>query len=138
MIIIANLIIVFFGLFIVFSGLLMFFKPEKVREIIAKAGSTYLINYTELGIRLLIGIAFVYSSLFSIYELQFTIIGYFLITSALLLMLVPIKKHNQFSRKAAEKLKPIYLKICAPFAIFLGTLLLVAIYNQIQSFSFLN
>jgi uncharacterized membrane protein YiaA len=138
MIIIANSIIVFFGLFIVFSGLLMFFKPEKVREIIAKAGSTYLINYTELGIRLLIGIAFVYSSLFSIYELQFTIIGYFFITSALLLMLVPIKKHNQFSRKAAEKLKPIYLKICTPFAILFGVLLLIAIYNQIQSYLFLN
>jgi len=138
MITIASFIIILFGLFLVFSGFLMFFKPEKVREIIAKAGSTYLINYTELGIRLLIGIAFGYISLYSIYELQFKIIGYFLIVSALLLMLVPIKMHNQFSRKAAEKLKPIYLKICAPFAIFLGTLLLIAIYNQIQSFSFLN
>ncbi len=127
MIIITNLIIVFFGLFIIFSGFLMFFKPEKVREIIAKAGSTYLINYTELGIRLLIGIAFGYTSLYSIYELQFKVIGYFLIISALILMLVPIKKHNQFSRKAAEKLKPVYLKICAPFSILFGCIIIYAI-----------
>ncbi|WP_320815542.1 hypothetical protein [Flavobacterium sp.] len=136
--IIAKCIIVLFGLFLVYAGFLMFFKPERVREIIGKAGSTYFINYTELGIRLIIGIAFLISSLFSIYELQFKVIGYFLMTSALLLMLVPIKTHNNFAKNAAAKLKPIYLKICAPFSIFLGTLLLIAIYNQIQSYLFLN
>lgn len=138
MIVASKYIIILFGLFLVYAGFLMFFKPEKVRTIIGKAGSTYLINYTELGIRLIIGIAFLISSLFSIYELQFKIIGYFLMISALLLMLVPIKTHNNFAKNAAEKLKPIYLKICAPFAIFLGALLLISIYNQIQSYLFLN
>ena len=136
MIMIANFIIVLFGLFLLYSGFLMFFKPEMVRAIIAKAGSTYLINYTELGIRLLIGIAFLVSTVYSNYELQFTIIGYFLIISALLLMLVPIKKHNQFSRKAAEKLKPIYLKICAPFAILFGVLVLYAFNNNLDIINF--
>jgi hypothetical protein len=116
----------------------MFLKPEKTKETIAKAGSTYLINYTELGIRLVIGIAFINVSLFSIYELYFSIIGYFLIITAILLMLVPIKNHNQFSKKAVESLKTIYLEIAAPFSIFFGILLLFAIYNQIQSFKYLN
>ena len=124
---IAKCIIVLFGLFLVYAGFLMFFKPEKVREIIGKAGSTYLINYTELCIRLVIGIAFLITSFFSIYELQFKIIGYFLMISALLLMLVPIKTHNNFAKNAAEKLKPIYLKICAPFAILFGCVMIYCV-----------
>lgn len=134
--VIAKCIIILFGLFLVYAGFLMFFKSEKVRTIIGKAGSTYFINYTELGIRLLIGIAFLISSLFSIYELQFKVIGYFLMISALLLMLVPIKTHNNFAKNAAEKLKPIYLKICAPFAILFGFLVLYAINNNLDISNF--
>lgn len=122
---ISKSIVFAFGIFLIFSGFLMFLNPEKARIIIGKAGSTYLINYSELGIRLLIGIAFVYSSLYSIHEFYFKIVGCFLIISALILMLVPIKKHNQFSKKAAEMLKPVYLKICAPFSIAFGVILLL-------------
>lgn len=134
--IIAKCIIILFGLFLVYAGFLMFFKPEKVRTIIGKAGSTYFINYTELGIRLIIGISFLISTIYSNYELQFTVIGYFLMISALLLMLVPIKMHNNFAKNAAEKLKPTYLKICAPFAILFGFLVLYAINNNLDISNF--
>lgn len=129
MIVIAKYIVVFFGLFLIFSSYLLFFKPQNAKTIIGKAGSTYVINYSELGIRLLIGIAFVISSKIAFYEFQFKIIGYFLIGSALILMGVPIKKHNQFSRNAAKKLKPTYLKICAPFALFFGIILVLSFKN---------
>ena len=126
MISIAKYMVLFFGLFLIFSSFILFFKPQKAKEIIGKAGSTYFINYMELGIRLLIGIAFVMASKIAIYQFQFKIVGCFLIVSALFLMCVPIKKHNQFSRNAAAKLKPLYLKICAPFSLFFGVLLLLA------------
>jgi uncharacterized membrane protein YfcA len=135
-VLIAKYIINLFGLFLVYSGFLMFFKPEKVRTIIGKAGSTYFINYTELGIRLIIGISFLISTIYSNYELQFKLIGYFLMISALLLMLVPIKMHNNFAKNAAKKLKPIYLKICAPFAILFGFLVLYAINNNLDISNF--
>ncbi|NHN24204.1 hypothetical protein FIA58_000815 [Flavobacterium jejuense] len=126
MIYLAKYIVIFFGMFLIFSSFLFFFSPFKTKEIIGKAGSTYLINYTELGIRLLIGVAFVVSSGIALYEVPFKIAGYFLIVSALVLMCVPIKKHNAFSKKAADKLKPIYLKCCAPFSLFCGILILMA------------
>lgn len=122
----AKYIVVFFGVFLIFSSFILFFYPYRAKEIIGKAGSTFLINYTELGSRLLIGIAFVISSKIALYEWQFKVVGYFLIVSALVLMCVPIKKHNQFSRNAANKLKPIYLKICAPFSLIIGIILLLA------------
>ncbi len=129
MILIAKYIILLFGIFLIFSSFLMFFNPLKAKETIGKAGSTYLINYSELGIRLIIGIAFVLSSKIALYELQFKIVGYFLIVSALILMGVPIKKHNKFSKNAADKLKPVYLKFCAPFSLFFGIVLLIAFKN---------
>lgn len=134
----SYLIVILFGIFLIFAGFLMYFKPEKTREIIAKAGSTYLINYLELGIRLLVGIAFVVLASFSIYTFYFKIIGIFLIVSSLLLMCLPIRLHNKFSRNAAEKLKPIYLKIFGPISILIGILLLILLYNQIQSFKHIN
>ena len=108
MFIILHFIVVLFGVFLIFAGFLMIFNPEKTKEIISKAGSTYLINYTELGIRLILGMAFYCISLMSIYKFYFKSIGIFLIVTSLLLMCLPINLHNKFSRNAANKLKPIY------------------------------
>ena len=125
--IIAKCIIFLFGLFLVYAGFLMLFKPEKVRAIIGKAGSTYFINYAELISRLLIGICFVITSKATNWELYFKTFGYFLIVSAILLMCVPIKTHHNFAKNAANKLKPIYLKICTPFSILIGVLIVLAL-----------
>ena len=48
--IIAKLIVLLFGVFIILVGLLMLFNPKKARQILRKAGSTPLINYTEITI----------------------------------------------------------------------------------------
>lgn len=126
---VSKYIIICFGLFLIYSGFLMFINPEKVMAIIGKAGSTILINYGELIIRLLLGISFVISAEANVYQEYFTIFGYFLIISALILMLIPMKTHHKFSTKAAETLKPIYLRICAPFSIGFGILILLAIFK---------
>lgn len=126
---VSKYIIICFGLFLIYSGFLMFLNPEKVRAIIGKAGSTILINYGELIIRLLLGISFVISAGVNAYQQYFTIFGYFLIISAVILMLTPMKTHHKFSTKAAETLKPIYLRICAPFSIGFGILILLAIFK---------
>ncbi len=129
MYLVSKYIIICFGLFLIYSGFLMFFNPEKARTVIGKAGSTFAINYGELIIRLLLGISFVITSKTNTYEQYFTIFGYFLIISAVILMLIPMKTHHKFSTKAAETLKPIYLRICAPFSIGFGILILLAIFK---------
>ena len=126
---ISKSIVFAFGLFLIYSGFLMLFNPERARAIIGKAGSTIVINYGELIIRLLLGISFVISAKSNAYELYFRVFGYFLIISAVILMLTPIKTHHKFSTKAAETLRPIYLRICAPFSIAFGILILMAIFK---------
>ena len=126
---ISKSIVFAFGMFLIFSGFLMFLNPERARAIIGKAGSTIVINYGELIVRLLLGISFVISAKTNAYELYFRIFGYFLIISAVILMLTPMKTHHKFSTKAAETLKPLYLRICAPFSIAFGILILMAIFK---------
>lgn len=119
------IVLIIFGLFLVWSGFMMFVNPEKVKMIIALAGSTLFINYAELITRLIIGIAFVFVK--TKYDFVYTYVGYFLIISALILMLVPIKKHNKFSVYASQKLKPIYLSFFAPISIIMGILIIYGI-----------
>lgn len=121
----SSSVVIVFGLFLIWSGFLMFLKPEKVKKIIATAGSTYFINYAELTIRLIIGLAFV--KVKSNFELVYNVFGYFLVFSALVLMLVPIKMHNRFSVKASNILKPSYLKFFAPISVIIGMLVIYGI-----------
>ncbi|CAM3499975.1 hypothetical protein FLGE108171_00555 [Flavobacterium gelidilacus] len=124
---ISQFTVTLFGVFLILASFLMFFSPEKVRKIIAKAGSTYLINYSELLIRFLIGLAFLNSAIFSTYGSYLELIGNFLMITAVLLMFVPIKLHNKFAKNAADKLNPFYLKLAAPISLFLGIFLIRAI-----------
>ena len=127
---ISKCILIVFGIFLMFSGFLMFFNPEKVRTIISKAGSTFAINYGELSVRLFIGLSFILVAKNTNYDHYFTIIGCFLIGSAIVLMCVPMKLHNKFSVNASNQLKPLYLRICAPFSIVFGVTLLMVIFNK--------
>jgi uncharacterized protein YjeT (DUF2065 family) len=119
-------IVLLFGLFLVWSGFMMFLNPTKVKQIIAKAGSTYFINYFELGTRLVIGFAFI--NVVSKFGEIYKVFGYFLTISAIILMLIPIKLHNGFSVKAAEKLKPIYLKFFGPISAIVGLLVIYGLF----------
>lgn len=121
----AFIVILLFGVFLIFCGFIMFFYPEKAKQIISKAGSTFMINYAELGTRFFVGIVFVFVE--TKFETVYDWFGYFLIISALLLMILPIKKHNQFSKNASDYLKPIYLKILAPISIVFGMLIIYGI-----------
>lgn len=122
---IFKIIILSFGIFLIWSSYLMFFKPIKTKSIIALAGSTLSINLFELLLRLIVGIAFVYFK--SSHEIVFKTIGYFFIFSAIFIMLIPMRIHNSFSRKAAEKLKPIYLKFTSIISLIAGFLLIFVI-----------
>jgi hypothetical protein len=126
MVLVYKLIIVLFGLFIVWSGFMMFLKPETVKDTIAKAGSTYLINYAELTIRLIVG--FCFTKIVSQYGIVYELIGLFLMVTAVILMFVPIKLHNRFSVMASKRLKPIYLKFLAPVSITIGGLIIYGLF----------
>jgi hypothetical protein len=99
----SKYIVVIFATFLMSCSLLMFFKSRIALTTIAKAGSTKVIHFGELIIRTLIGLSFVLNSHLSHDQILFKIVGYFLIISAIIIMLMPQRLHQAFSQKSARK-----------------------------------
>lgn len=119
--------LILFGAFFIVAGLIMLLKPETVRNTIKKAGSTKFINYAELLIRMIPGLAFVLYAEYSNYSIHFKIIGYFIIFSSIIILLIPRKIHHRFSVQCAEILKPTYLRLISPISIIVGFTLIFSV-----------
>ena len=116
----AKWIVICFGLFIIVAGVLMLFKPKKANTTLRKFASTNFINYTEITIRLVVGIAFIIYSDFVKFPEIFKIFGWFMLITALILYLVPRKLHHNFSTRSADIIKPFYFRLISPFAFVFG------------------
>ncbi len=132
--VLSKWIITLFGAFIIFVGFLMLFAPEKARATLRKAGSTNFINYAEITIRLIPAVALILYSDFSKFPLAFTIFGWFMLITSLILYFVPRKIHHAFSMKSAEMLKPIYFQLISPFAFLFGGLIIYSV-NWITNYT---
>lgn len=122
----AKWIVILFGLFIIASGFLMLLKPKKAQELLRKFAGTNFINYTEITIRLIVGIALILYSDFCKSPEIFKILGWFMLITALILYCVPRKLHHKFAMRSADIIKPFHFRIISPFAFLFGSLI---IYN---------
>jgi len=98
----------------------MFFNPEKARATIRMAGSTNFINYTEITIRLIPGIALLICAHLSKHALFFEGLGWIIVSTSVVLYTIPRTWHHQYAVKAADLLKPNYLRLVAPISILGG------------------
>ena len=120
MIIIAKWTVIVFGIFFIYSGLVMLFAPKKARQILRKGGSTNLINYAEITIRMIPAAALVIYSDFSKYPVVFKNFGWLMLVNSFVLYFVPRQLHHNFSLKCADILVPLYFQLISPFAFFFG------------------
>lgn len=117
-----------FGGFILIIGSLMLFRPERARWLLRQAGSTNLINYAEITIRLLPGIAMILYADYAKSQLPFTVLGWIIVVTSCILYAIPRAWHHEFSLKSAELLTPIRFQLISPFAFLFGGLV---IYNAL-------
>ncbi len=120
MIVIAKWIIIAFGIFFIYAGLFMLIAPEKVRLTIRRAGSTPVINYGEITLRMIPAWAMVLYAKFSLFPVLFSFFGWFMLVTSFVLYFVPRRLHHQFSNKCADRLQSGYFRYIAPFAILIG------------------
>ncbi len=121
---VAKWIVILFGIFIILAGLLMLLAPKKARQTLRKAGSTNLINYAEITIRMIPAITLILYSDFSKFPKFFKILGWFMLITSLILYIVPRKMHHNYSLKSADILKPIYFQLISPLSFLFGYLLI--------------
>lgn len=120
MVLLAKWAIVLFGVYIICAGFLMLFAPEKARMILRKAGSTNLINYGEITLRLIPGIAMIVYAEHSRHPNVLTTFGWFIVGTCLILYMIPKQWHHRYSLKSADMLKPLYFQLLSPLAFLFG------------------
>ncbi len=121
-------LVAIFGIYLILAGLIMLFKPEKARSILRKAGSTNLINYAELSLRMVPAVGLILSAEYSKFELFFKLLGWFMFISSIIIMIIPRQMHHQYSIKSAEILKPRYFQLISPLSFTFGGFLIYAVY----------
>lgn len=125
---IAKWTVILFGLFFFGVGFLMLFKPQKANQILRKAGSTNFINYAEITIRMIPAAAMILIAEQSKFAEFFTVFGWFMLCTSLVLYFVPRQIHHKFSLRAADILKPLYFQLISPFAFLIGMFLIYSVY----------
>jgi hypothetical protein len=120
MIIIAKYIVILFGIFLIGVGLLMLLKPSKARGYLRRAGSTNLINYTEITIRMIPAAGLVMFSEYSMFPEIFKYLGWFMIVTSLVLYFVPRRLHHHYALMCADILTPKLIRVTSPFSILFG------------------
>jgi hypothetical protein len=128
MVLLAKWTILLFGLFIISVGFLMLFKPEKARATLRKAGSTNLINYAEISLRMIPAAALVLYAEGSRFPEVFSVVGWFMLATSVVLLFVPRKVHHGFAVGAAEVLRPVLVRCLAPMAFIFGGLVWWAVW----------
>lgn len=124
---ISKWILIIFGVFFIFVGVIMLFKPKTARATLRKAGSTNLINYAEITLRMIPAAALIIFSDASKYPDLFRLIGWFMLLTSFILYFVPRKLHHNFSNKCADILKPQYFLLIAPFAVIIGIIIILSV-----------
>jgi hypothetical protein len=124
----AKWTVVLFGVFFIATGVLMLFAPAKARQILRKAGSTNMINYTEITVRMIPAAGLIGYADYSRFPEVFSVVGWFILGTSVVLYFVPRKWHHSYSLKSAEILKPIYFQIISPFSMVIGLLIIYAVF----------
>jgi uncharacterized membrane protein YfcA len=120
--------VVAFGIFLILVGFLMLFIPKIARATLRKAGSTNFINYTEITLRMIPAIALILYADFCRYPEFFKLLGWFMLATSIVLYFVPPKYHHNFSNKAADILKPTYVRLIFPFSMLFGGFVLYCVF----------
>lgn len=128
LVIVAKWIVLLFGGFIFGVGFLMLFVPNKARAILKKAGSTHFINYAEITVRLIPATALILYAANAKIPFAFSVFGWIMVITSVILYSVPRKLHHSFSLKSAELLQPLYVQFLSPLAFLMGVLI---IYNAL-------
>ena len=116
----SKLIVGAFGLWMMGVSVMILLRPTMMLGALRKMASTNLINYTELVLRLLVGIGVVGLAPFTPYTNFLQLCGGFLMVTAIILMLIPRRWHHAYAVWWAEKLKPWQVQLATPLSFALG------------------
>lgn len=116
---VALIVVVAAGLWLVGVALLMALRPRHAIHLVQtmKAGlerSSWRLQFTEQGLRVLAGVALVVRAPSSRLPLAFEVAGWTLVVTSLLVMAAPIRWHAAYGDLWIDRLTPLLLRVLAP------------------------
>lgn len=119
-------IIVASGLWLLAVAVLMAFKPRRFLHLLSLTASSWRVNLTEQGLRLVAGLALVARADASKLPLLFDVGGWFVVASSIILLSIPLKWHAGYAIWWSRKLTVRSVQAVAPFALAFGSALIYA------------
>lgn len=116
-----------FGLFLIAVGFVMLLSPTLAWRIISKAGSTPLINYGELTLRMIPAAGLILCAPESRFPMVFEWLGWFMLGTSVVLILLPRRWHHAYAKKCAALLPPPAIRLLAPLSFAFGGFVLYAL-----------
>mgnify|MGYP001397614609 CR=1 FL=1 len=97
---------------------------EKMSANLARSNAR--LQFTEQGLRILVGVALILRAPASKLPLAFEIAGWLLVASSVIIMIAPIRWHGAYGTWWVKRLKPLMIRVLFPFPALLGSGLIYA------------
>ena len=124
----ASTVVVLAAVYLIGLAAVSFFLPAKAADFLNGFAASALAHYTEISIRLIVGIALIVASPSMVYASAFTIFGWLLVVTSLVLLLFPWRWHHRFANVVVPPLtKRVW--IFGVLSLPLGSLILFAVLN---------
>lgn len=120
----CRVIVFIFGLWLIGVSIFILIIPRVALDTLSKFASTTLINYTELILRLIVGLGIYGLAQYTNYPHLLKLVGLFLIATAIILILIPREWHHKYAIWWANKLKPWQIRVCAPISFVAGCIMI--------------
>ncbi|MEY8020872.1 hypothetical protein AB8P51_08580 [Muriicola sp. SD30] len=127
MILLAKFLVILFGFFLIGVGFLMLLAPNRIWKILNKAASTPRIHFGELSLRMIPAVGLILCAPQSKFPEFLQIMGWFMIGTSILLMLLPRALHYAYAQKCTAMLPPNTIRLLAPFSFAFGGFILYSI-----------
>jgi hypothetical protein len=128
---VALIIVTAAGLWLVGVAFLMAFRPRTCLQLFEKMSANLLrsnwrLQFTEQGLRVLVGAALIVRAPSSKLPLTFEIAGWLLVLSSVLIMVAPIRWHGAYGTWWMRWLNPLAIGFLSPVPALLGAGLIYA------------
>lgn len=108
------------GVWLIGIAAFMAFWPERALGVLRLTASSRLINNVEQGLRLAAGAALILRSPTSKLPATFEIVGWFIVLSSLVLLVLPLRWHSAYAIWWADRLAPSAVRMVAPLSALAG------------------
>lgn len=116
------------GVWLIGVGIFMLARPRQALQALAQMGSSSTVHIGEMVVRILAGVAMIFAAATSRFPLPITLVGGFLIASALVLLILPRRWHAAYSTWWSRRIPVFVVRLIAPLSWAMGgTLIWVVI-----------